>query len=244
MLFRSASANIAVSMPALSYALNCIADKNAVVTLLADMTITPTEVLNRGFTLVLEGNNKTLTSGTNGLTVCSGDITIKNLTINASTAAPDEGKTGAYALRIAKTVPSEDNAKDSYTLKLVVTGCALNAYVPVQDNPFLSGSVNVSSSTGNGTNLEIAHTYTAPTPIPPSMMEDDEDAGIEEPSGPVIDNTPDAPAGDAPAETQPATTAPADTQSGGCKGAIGIGAIAIVAAAGLACGFTAKKKED
>jgi hypothetical protein len=228
----SASSNIPVSIPAFAFALNCIADKNAEVTLLENITTAPTEVLNRGFTLTIDGNGKAITFATNGLTVTSGNITVKNLTINASTAAPPKGNAGAYALRIAKTAAGSEDAKDSYTLNVSVIGCTFNAYAPIQDNAFLSGSVSFTNTTSNGIAVNINHVYTAPEPTPPEIMEDEDEDESDETTDPGAENTPDAPATDAPAT------------NGGCKGAIGIGAIAVMAAAGLACGIASKKRED
>jgi hypothetical protein len=266
---------VAVSIPAFVLAVNGIADNGATVTLLSDITIVPTEVLNRAQALTIDGAGNTITAATNGLTVSSGDITIKNVTISASTAAPVEGGAPAYALKIAKTAINEENVTvDSFKLDLKLENCTFNAYAPVVDNPFLQGSVATTNCTANGAALNIAHTYTAPTPIAPDLDGDDEgeDDGGDVPGGntptnPPIggdvpgDNTPtnppiggdepsgDTPSGDTPTTDTPATdNTPADDnkpeEKSGCGGAIGVGALTVLAVAGLACGFVAKKRDE
>ncbi len=233
---------VAVSMPAIALALNGVADNGATVTLLDNITIVPTEVLNRAQKLTLDGNGKIITSATSGLTVSSGDITIKNLTINASTATPTEGSAPAYALRIAKTAITEDNVTvDSFKLKLVLENCAFNARLAVEDNPFFEGSVSATGCTANGAALTLAHTYTVPAPVAPdmSLFDDEEEDEDDNTTGEGDNGTTEAPT-DTPVTEEPEPAA----DEKGCGGAIGVGALAVLAVAGLACGIVSKKRED
>ncbi len=242
--YSNTSLGVTVTIPAFAQAINGVADKNSTVTLLADLTITPTEVLNRGQKMTIDGNNKTLTSASSGLTVSSGDITIKNLTINASVAAPAEGSTGAYALRIAKSAVNEENpTADSFKLNLKLENCSFKANVPVEDNPFLEGTVSATGCVANNQTLTLSHTYTAPTPVAPDLGTEDE-GGEDEPAGDEGNTT----TPDAGNDTTPDTGDNADKgeeeKKGGCLGSIGFGAVAVIAVAGAACAFAAKKRED
>jgi len=158
--------NVTVTIPAFAQAVNGVADKNSTVTLLKYITITPTEILNRGQKMTIDGNGKKLTSASNGLTVSSGEITVKNLTIKAGTLD------GNYAFKIAKSAIVKDETSDYYNvtvdafnLVLKLENCAFTANIPVIDNPFLEGSVTTTGCTANnGSVLNITHTYTAPKP--------------------------------------------------------------------------------
>ena len=238
------------TVPAFAQAINGVADKDSTVTLLKDITITPTEILNRGQKMTIDGNNKTITSATNGLTVSSGEITVKNLTLVAGTAE------GNYAFKIAKTAVNTSVAPDhedynatvdSYKLVLKLENCAFTGAIPVIDNPFLEGSVATTGCLANGNALNIAHTYTAPEPQAPVIDSGDEGEGEGE--GGEGDGSTDTGATDNTTTDNNAATndAPADnatTEKKGCKNSIGVGAVAIIAVAGAACGFVAKKRED
>ncbi len=235
----SGTSTVAVTIPAFAQAVNGVAGNNSTVTLLKNITITPTEILNRGQTMTLDGNNNKITSATNAITVSSGNITIKNLTIEA---------TGGYALKIAKTAidsnPDSENYNvtvDSFKLNLVLENCAFIGQTAIINNPFLEGSVAATGCTANGSALQLSATYTAPEPVAPDLdfeeeeeEEDDDNNGTTETTP---DNSTDAPATDSSA---PAT----DAEKKGCNNSIGVGAIAIIAVAGAACGFVAKKRED
>ena len=223
-------ANVTINIPAFAQAINAVAKDGSTVTLLKDISLGTTEILNRGLKVTIDGNNKTLTFATNGLSVSSGDITIKNLSIVAGTGE------GNYAFRIAKnTVDEENTIMDSFELKLKLENCSFTGAVAVVDNPFLIGTVETTGCMANGQTLNISHTYAAPEAQAPLGFEEEEPPVEEEP-------TEEAPKDEKPADA-PATDAPADDAKKGCGGAIGVGAVAILAVAGVACTF-AKKRED
>jgi hypothetical protein len=222
--------NVTINIPAFAQAINAVAKDGSTVTLLKDISLSTTEILNRGLKVTLDGNNKTLTFATNGLSVSSGDITIKNLSIVAGTGE------GNYAFRIAKNTVNEENTiMDSFELKLRLENCSFTGAVAVVDNPFLVGTVETTDCMANGQTLTISHAYAAPEAQAPLGIEEEEPPVEEEP-------TEEAPKDEKPADA-PATDAPADDAKKGCGGAIGVGAVAILAVAGVACTF-AKKRED
>ena len=171
--YTNAALGVTVTIPAFVQAINAVADRNSTVTLLSNLTIAPTEILARGQTMTIDGNNKTITSATSGLTVSNGNITIKNLTINASTEAPAEGSAAAYALKIAKTATNEENPTvDAFKLNLKLENCSFNANVAVVENEFLEGSVSTTGCQANGSTLNINVNYTAPEPQAPECHHD------------------------------------------------------------------------
>ncbi|MBE6577911.1 MAG: hypothetical protein E7653_07230 [Ruminococcaceae bacterium] len=235
--FTSSTLSITVNVPAFVKAINCVADKNSTVTLLKDITVPAAEVLNRGQKMTIDGDNKNVTCSNYGITVSSGQLTLKNLTITSA---------GSYALKIAKTAVNEENITvDPFTLELVLQGCALNGAVPVVNNTVLEGTLSATNCTAHGSALTLSHTYTAPAPTAPdlSLLEGEEDDGGDTGTGDT--GTTETPTTDAPATDAPATDAPAaDAEKKGCKNSIGVGAVAVLAVAGLACGIVSKKRED
>ncbi len=225
-------------------AVNAGAKDGATVTLLDNIAINSLYLYNRAHALTINGNGKTLTcAGTYGIKVYSGDVTIKNLTIDV------KGENGV-AIQIAK----EAESIDSFKLNLVVDGCTLNAKSTegaVKNLGVLEGSVKFTNTTAGGTAVNINETYTAPEAVRPVLDGDPIETEPVETQPTETQPTETQPTETQPTETTPDNTEPAgsnadttDEAKGGCGSAIGVGAISVLLVAGLACGIASKKRED
>jgi len=138
---------VTIEVPAITLALNGVADKDSTVKLLKDVSIKAIVILNRHQKMTLDGNDKTINCTTSGMTVWSGEITIKNATIVSA---------GAYAIRPT----SKSTPLDAIDLKLRIENCTLSSSAEATTltvNPFLKGSMTVVNTTiaGKVINMSI-----------------------------------------------------------------------------------------
>ncbi len=142
---------------ALAQAVNGAAKDGSTIELLASVSVAQLNILNRKLEVTIDGKNNTLTCTTNGINVCTGDITIKNLNIVSNA-------TGAYALKIAKTAVSDTAVTvDPFRINIEVKDCEFttaDATTAVINNPVIEGTIKMTGIKVNGSAVDdINKTY-------------------------------------------------------------------------------------
>lgn len=223
-------------------AVNVMAKDGATVRLQADVTSGALRLLNRNHKLTLDGAGKTITFTTAGLTVWSGDVTVKDVTMNVAS--------GDNALSIGK------DSDNTFELTFLLKDSTLSFSVGSSENLFkdlglLKGTVTLENVKlgADATPTSYTNTYTVAEPTLPTPEEDDggdgDGNGANGNSGnnENQENKDTTPAEDTAKDSGTDTDATSD-KKGGCGSSIGLGAAAVLGAVGLCGAFTARKKRE